>query len=320
MPLARRFILTVFGSGPVRRFMLRHGMRLGASRFVAGAEVGSALPVARDLLGQGLRVSLTYLGEYTADPTAADAAAAEYLGLLEQARGSGLDVGLSIKLTQLGLDLDREACLARVRRILAAARAHGAVVEIDMEDSARVDAILGAYAELRREHPDLGVALQAYLRRSPRDAEFLAGLGARVRLVKGAYLEPPAVAYTSRRDVDRAYVRLARRLLEAGCFLAAATHDARLIAAVRALAAERGIGPDRYEVQMLRGIQTRLRDALRQEGVPVRVLVVYGREWYPWFVRRLAERPANTGLILRNLLLGSADRPSTAVGNREGRP
>lgn len=308
--LGRKLVLDIFGHPAVTRFMTRHGMRLGAARFVAGEDPASALRVAEDFLGRGIRVSLTCLGEYVADARAARAAADTYIGLLEAGAARGLPAGLSIKLTQLGLDLSAATCLENARRILAAARQAAALVEIDMEDSTRAGAILDAYQALVAEFPGLGVCLQAYLRRTPGDAQRLLGLHAagtpvRVRLVKGAYVEPPEVAYAARPEIDRQYLTLARQLLDGGAFLAAATHDARLIQAVRAMAAERGLGDDRYEVQMLRGIHAGLQARLAAEKVPLRVLVVYGREWYPWFVRRLAERPANVGLLLRNLLIPS---------------
>lgn len=301
--LSRRAVLALFQRPAVRRFMERHGMRLGAARFVAGERPEDALRVARRLLDAGRRVSLTYLGEYATDARIAGAAAEAYVDLLAMARREGLaGVGLSIKLTQLGLDLDRQLCLANARAVLAAAAETGAVVEVDMEDSTRVDAILAAFLALRQEWPGLGVCLQAYLRRTPGDLRRLAPLRSRIRLVKGAYAEPPAVAHTSRVEIGRRYVELARQLLDAGCFLAAASHDPAVLRAVLDEAARRGIGPEGYEIQMLRGIQPALQERLVRAGHPLRVLVVYGREWYPWFLRRLAERPANVGMLLRNLL------------------
>lgn len=308
-PIGRRLVQGAFGHPAVGRFMARHGMRLGASRFVAGESPASAFAVAQELLRAGIRVSLTFLGEYVRDAAAAEAAAGTYVDLLHESETRGVPVGLSVKLTQLGLDLGRDVCLANARRILEAARDAGALVEIDMEDSTRVDGILNGYAELVGEFPGLGICLQAYLKRTPGDARRLAALGAgdaspiRLRLVKGAYVEPPEATYVGRPEIDRQYLELARQLLDGGCFLAAATHDTRLIDAVRTMVAERGLGDDRFEVQMLRGIHSALQARLLQQGVPLRVLVVYGREWYPWFVRRLAERPANVVLLLRNLLI-----------------
>ncbi len=309
--LSRALVLGVFGSRPVTRFMIRHGMRCGAARFVAGEHEADAFAVAGRLVQSGARVSLTYLGEYVKDAGAARQAADTYVRLLEASRDRDVPVGLSVKLTQLGLDVDRGVCLGNARLILAAAAQGGAPVEIDMEDSQHVDAILDCFSELHGEFPELGICLQSYLRRTPRDAAALVARRARVRLVKGAYVEPPDVAYTRRSDIDRQYLELAEQLLDGGCFLAVATHDARLIEGVRGMIARRGLDEGRYEVQMLRGIHTALQARLLARGVPLRVLVVYGREWYPWFVRRLAERPANVGLLLRNFLLpsGLRDRP-----------
>ncbi|HEX6989580.1 MAG TPA: proline dehydrogenase family protein [Bacillota bacterium] len=309
----RGAVLRAFGHPAVRRWMERHGMALGAARFVAGVEAEDALRVARALLASGRRVSITYLGEYAADPAAAQAAAQTYIDLLEAARRRGLQVGLSIKLTQLGLDLGRDLCLANARRVLAAAAECGALVEIDMEDSARVDGILSAFETLVAEYPRLGLCLQAYLHRTEADVRRLAPLRPRIRLVKGAYAEPGTVALTDRGSIDRRYLELARRLLDAGAVLAAASHDRRLLEAVLAEVRRRGLDRDGYELQMLRGIHLRLQEELVRAGHPLRVLVVYGREWYPWFVRRLAERPANVGMLLRNLLLRPAGPPRQGI-------
>ncbi|REJ38412.1 MAG: proline dehydrogenase [Bacillota bacterium] len=306
--LARAVVLKVFQRPGVRRWMERHGMALGAGRFVAGETAGDALRVAAGLLAAGRRVSLTHLGEYTSDAAAARAAADTYVDLLAAARRRALEVGLSIKLTQLGLDLDLDVCLENTRRVLDAAAGAGALVEIDMEDSARVDATLAVFQRLAPEYPFLGVCLQAYLHRTPDDIQRLAPLRPRIRLVKGAYAEPPSVALQDRAAVTRRYLELARRLMDAGCFLAAASHDGALLREVLGEARRRGLGPDRYEVQMLRGINPSLQEGLVAAGEPVRVLVVYGREWYPWFVRRLAERPANVGMLLRNLVSPAARR------------
>jgi proline dehydrogenase len=260
------------------------------------------------------------LGEDVTTPAQAEASGEAYLRIVDALRahnravdpaGTGteggasrlvqIDNNLSLKLTQLGLDADAAVCGRVLRRILD--RAAPMFVRIDMESSAHTDATLGLFEALWAEgRRNVGVVIQAYLYRSPRDVERLIALGARVRLVKGAYDEPPAVAFPRKADVDAAFARLADRLLRGGAYPALATHDERLIDHVCRTAETAGIGTDRFEFQMLYGIRRDIQARLRRGGYRVRVYVPFGEEWYPYFMRRLAERPANVGFVLRSLV------------------
>ena len=279
-------------------------------RFVAGREAGDALAVLGALDRSGLASAVTYLGENVATPADAERATATYLGLLDAIGRGGLRTTPSLKLTHLGLDLDERLCLANLTRIIDRARDVGTRVWIDMESSRYTDRTLDLYARLRPAHPHLGCVVQAYLRRTPADVERLVDLGATVRLCKGAYHEAPALAFPDKRDVDTSYARLAERLLAAdalsrGVYPGFATHDERLQGHVRRLAAERGVAADRFEMQMLYGIRHDLHARLRDAGVSLRVLVPFGEDWYGYFMRRLAERPANLLFLIRQLRWGA---------------
>jgi proline dehydrogenase len=275
-------------------------------RFVAGTEPEDALGVLERLEQRGLLGAVTYLGENVSTPADAARAAEVYLALIDEIKRRGLPALPSLKLTHLGLDLGEAVCLANLNRVLDRGRAAGVRIWLDMESTAYTDRTLDLYARLRPQHPHVACVVQAYLRRTPADVDRLVTLGATVRLCKGAYREPPALAFPDKRDVDGAYARLAERMLApdalaAGLYPGFATHDERLLAHVRAVAAQRGVAADRYEVQMLYGIRHDLHDALRGQGVAVRVLVPFGEDWYGYFMRRLAERPANLVFLLRNL-------------------
>jgi proline dehydrogenase len=278
-------------------------------RFVAGTTTEEALAVVADLNARDLWGAVTYLGENVGTPAEAEQAAAVYVHLLEEIKRRRLVALPSLKLTHLGLDLGEAVCAGNLTRVLEQGRATGGRVWIDMESSAYTDRTLDLYARLRPRSEHIGCVLQAYLRRTPTDVERVITLGAMVRLCKGAYREPPTVAFPDKRDVDRAYAQLAERLLApdalaGGVYTGFATHDERLIAHVRRRARERGIGADRFEIQMLYGIRPDLPGALRAQGLAVRVLVPYGEDWYGYFMRRLAERPANLLFLLRNLRRG----------------
>jgi len=275
-------------------------------RFVAGTAPEDALAVIAALNAAGLAAAVTYLGENVASAADAAHATGTYLALLDEIKRRNLLAEPSLKLTHLGLDVAEDLCESNVVRVLERGREGGTRVWIDMEGSAYTERTLDLYARLRPAHPNAACVVQAYLRRTPRDVERLVGLGAAVRLCKGAYREPPAVAYPDKRDVDAAYARLAGRLLAPdalarGVYPGFATHDERLVEHVVRLAGERGVGPDRYEVQMLHGIRTDLHAGLRGRGLAVRVLVPFGEDWYGYFMRRLAERPANLLFLLKNL-------------------
>jgi proline dehydrogenase len=266
------------------------------ARFVAGETLDVALPALDRLRAAGFRTSVDILGEAVSSEAAARAAAAAYVAAIPVLDARGLDVNVSIKLSQMGLGLGPELVRENVARVLTAASAAGGFVRIDMEDHSTTDATLAIWRELRplmAGSGDVGVVLQSALRRTARDAEELIAAGARVRLCKGAYREPAAVAYPDKPDVDAAYVAIMKRLLDDGIFPAIATHDDRIVDQAIAYARERGIGPERFEFQMLFGVRRDLQERLVRDGWGVRVYVPTGSQWYPYFMRRLAERPAN---------------------------
>jgi proline dehydrogenase len=275
-------------------------------RFVAGTTPDEALAVITELNRRALQAAVTYLGENVRTPADAERAAAMYVHLLDEIKRRQLVALPSLKLTHLGLDLGEAVCVANLTRVLEQARASRTRVWIDMESSAYSDRTLDLYARLRPQYEHVACVVQAYLRRTPVDVEHLITLGATVRLCKGAYREPPAIAYPDKRDVDRAYAALTDRLLAPdalarGVYTGFATHDERLIAHACRLAGERGVAADRFEFQMLYGIRSDLPGTLRAAGAAVRVLVPFGEDWYGYFMRRLAERPANLLFLLRNL-------------------
>lgn len=273
-------------------------------RFVAGETPADALAVLERLESAGLQTAVTYLGENVASPRAAAAAADVYVHLIEEARRRRLRVTPSLKLTHLGLDLGEDVAVENVERVLA--RAGETWVWLDMEGTAYTDRTLAVYRRLRRRWPNVACVLQAYLHRTEADLRGLVAGGLRMRLCKGAYREPPDLAFPRKADVDRNYARLAGMLFSkeaqaAGAYAAFATHDERLIRVIADRAREFGLAPDRYEFQMLHGIRPDLHRTLLDLGVRLRVLVPFGEDWYGYFVRRLAERPANLRFFLTSL-------------------
>jgi proline dehydrogenase len=304
--VSKAFFQTLAGSQNLKRLASRYGMRHERSfahRFIAGESIDDAIAAARRIQSAGLLVTLDYLGESVATMAEADAATREYLGLLEQIAGSGIERNISLKLTQLGLTIDRATCVDNLRRILDGGVTHGFFVRIDMESSAFTAVTIDVFETMWQQgYRNAGVVLQSCLRRSEDDAARMNALGARVRLVKGAYKEPKTVAYQAKADVDAAFVRIMRRLLGEGHYPAIATHDPAMIDATRAFAREQHIANDRYEFQMLYGVRRDLQTTLVRDGRRVRVYVPFGREWFPYFMRRLGERPANVGFVLRAVL------------------
>ena len=290
----RRSLGRLATRAPVARSMVR--------RFVSGETLDEALPALERIHAAGLHTTVDVLGESVDSVEAAAAAADRYLVLLDAIADRGLDPNVSMKLTQMGLDIGYDACRSNVERVFRRAAERGAFVRIDMEDHAKTDATLGLWREVRDMNPASGVVIQAALRRSATDVDGLIAERARVRLCKGAYKEPAAVAYQQKAEVDRAYATLMERLLRAGEYPALATHDERLIRGRPTFAEREGIGPERFEFQMLYGVRRDLQDRLVRDGWTVRVYVPFGREWYPYFMRRLAERPANVAFILRSVL------------------
>ena len=301
---------------PVYRLIMRHDLLRGlAQRYVAGEELADGIVVAQTLNTQGLLVSLDHLGESVTNRATARRAVGDYLEALEALAGEQVEGNISLKLTQLGLDISREMCVAYLRKILTRAREIDAFVRIDMESSAYTQRTLDVHQELWDEgFRNVGIVLQAYLYRTAADAERAIGKGIQVRLCKGAYLEPARVAFADKADVDANYARLMERLLVHGTHPAIATHDERLIRLAQRIAQREGISPDRFDFEMLFGVRRDLQLRLVHEGYRVRVYLPYGEEWYPYLVRRLAERPANVGFFVRALV------SEALAGRRNGRP
>jgi len=280
-------------------------MRLGAARVVAGETLDECIPVLRRLNDAGLHANTTLLGEAIPDALGAAAAVQEYEVILERLATEELRANVALKLTHLGLCVDEDTAHTNLERLVAHAGRLGQFVRIDMEQSEFVDPTLRIFGRLRAAgHANVGIVLQAYLYRSPSDLERLLPLEPNVRIVKGAYLEPAAIAYPAKRDVDTAYVRLVERALRGGAYVAVATHDERIIRHLQAFAAREGLERDRYEFQMLYGVRPALQRSISAAGYKVRVATPFGPDWYPYLMRRLAERPANLLFFLRNLARG----------------
>ncbi len=281
--------------------------RRAVRRFMPGEEASAALDAAERFRRHDIATLLTHLGENLTRIEEADAVAAHYEGVFDEIARRGLDAEVSVKLTQLGLDLDEARTCAHARRLAERAGELGGVLWIDMEGSPYTERTVALYERLKAERPNLGIALQAYLRRTAADIERLLPLDPAIRLVKGAYAEPESIAWQRRADVDRSFVALARQLVEArragrNVRIGLGTHDVRLIEHIAARAAAIGVERDRLEVQMLYGIREDQQRRLARLGFPVRNLIAYGEHWYPWYMRRLAERPANVLFVLRQLV------------------
>jgi len=299
----RAGILRAADDRHVRRFMGSYGMRLGAARFVAGETLDECVAVLRRLAGQGLHANTTLLGESVRGRAEAEAVAHEYGAILERLHDERLPCNVALKLTHLGLELDEELAYANLERVVEVAERLGSFVRIDMERSTLVDATLRIYRRSREAgHERVGTVLQSYLYRTERDLESLLPLEPNLRFVKGAYLEPPDVAHRDKADVDAAYLRLVETALRGGAYTAIATHDEALIDRSLAFATSEGIGPERFELQMLYGVRPALQLELVRRGYKVLVATPYGPEWYPYLMRRLAERPANLAFFARNLV------------------
>jgi proline dehydrogenase len=301
--MLRKMILAAAESPRLQRTVRRHGMRLGASRFVAGETLDQAVVVLRRLNEKGLRANTTLLGEGVSDEAETRAVVDAYKAILDRIAAEELRVNVALKLTHLGLALDEELARANIGDLVAHADRLGNFVRLDMEESAFVDATLRIFRALREDgHDNVGTVLQSYLYRSPADLESLLDLTPNLRFVKGAYLEPPTVAYPEKKDVDAAYARLVERSLSVGGFTAVATHDTDLIAHAIYYAEHNGIPRTRFQVQMLYGVRGKLQLDLVRQGLDVLVATPYGPDWYRYLMRRLAERPANALFIARNLI------------------
>ena len=309
--MLRAVLLWLSEQPQIFRFVRRNWLaRRLASRFVAGETVEAAVAPLRDLNAAGLSASLDLLGESVLHAEEARHAQHTYLETLDRIRAAGADANVSVKLTQMGLDIDEALCVANLRGIIAKAKAHGSFVRIDMEQSTYTEKTLQLFTDTF--YPEfggtVGVVLQSYLRRTAADVEAMIALKARVRLCKGAYKEPEQVAFPDKADVDANYVACMERLLEHGHYPGIATHDENIIAHAKAFTAAKDIAPARYEFQMLYGVRRDLQHALRREGYHVRVYVPFGTHWYPYLMRRLAERPANIAFIVGNVVKESLRR------------
>jgi proline dehydrogenase len=288
-----------------KRFAMRFKVfRQAAWRFVAGETLDDAIRVVREANGWGLRGTLDFLGENTLSPDDAGRAADEVTRIFDRIRAERVDCNVSVKLTQLGLDLDAELCFGNLVRIVSHARELGNFVRVDMESSSYTERTLELVERTHRKLDNVGVVVQAYLYRTEEDVTRLLKEGIRIRLCKGAYLEPEEVAFKKKRDTDANFVTIMKRLLQSGAYHAIATHDEAMIAATRDFAEGRGIGKDRFEFQMLYGVRRDLQRGLAEQGHNVRIYIPYGQRWYPYVMRRMAERPANVLFVARNLLRG----------------
>jgi proline dehydrogenase len=304
--VSKAFFQALASSQGLKHLASRYGLRRPdsfARRFIAGETIEEAIAAARAIESAGLLQTLDMLGESVATMAEADAATRAYLTLLDQVVAAGIGRNISLKLSQLGLTVDRATCVDNLRRILDSAAAHEFFVRIDMENSPYTQVTLEIFETMWQQgYRNAGVVLQSYLPRSLTDAIRMIELGARVRLVKGAYNEPKEVAYQNKADVDTAFVAIMRRLLAEGNYPAIATHDPAMLAAAGRFTAEHRIPSDRYEYQMLYGVRRDLQAKLRGEGCRVRVYVPFGREWFPYFMRRLGERPANIAFVINGIL------------------
>jgi proline dehydrogenase len=302
---SKAFFSVLAHSGALKKVVSRFGMRRPTSfarRFIAGEEIAEAIEAARALETRGFTHTLDLLGESVANLAGADAATRGYLRVVDAIVEAGVGRNISLKLTQLGLDVDKASAIDNLRRILDRAEPAGFFVRVDMENSPYTEVTLEIFETMWQQgYREMGVVLQSALYRSEKDLARINALGASIRLVKGAYKEPKSVAYQKKEDVDAAYARMMKVLLVEGRYPAIATHDPAMIDLAKTWAAEHGVGSDRFEFQMLYGIRRDLQTGLMADRFRVRVYVPFGREWFPYFMRRLGERPANIAFVLRGL-------------------
>ncbi len=307
MSLMRKVLLAGSTSPWLRRQATRRAfVRRSVSRFMPGERMEDALEAAARLKPEGITTILTHLGENLTRIEEAEEVTEHYLALIDRAKGAGLDAQISIKPTQLGLDLDPALCERNLNRLLDRAKATGTFVWIDMESSPYVDPTLALFRSARARAATVGIALQAYLRRTAADVEALLPLGCAIRLVKGAYLEPADVAFPDKKDVDENFYRLSCRMLapdaqQRGTLLHIGTHDAVLVGRMESFIEQNRVPASAYEFAMLYGIQRPLQQRLASAGKRLRVLISYGEYWFPWYMRRLAERPANVMFVVKSV-------------------
>jgi proline dehydrogenase len=303
--LSKSFFHALARSKSLERMASRYGMAKPTSfarRFIVGETADEAIAGARAIQSKGMLLTLDQLGESITTLSEAEAATKVYVALIEKILAADIDRNISVKPTQLGLDIDTAVCLDNIKRILDLARQHEFFVRIDMENTPYIQKTLDMFTSVWAQgYRNTGVVLQSAVFRSEGDAKAVSKLGARVRLVKGAYKEPAAVAFQAKSDVDKAFIRIMEVLLTEGQYPAIATHDPAMIDATKAFAASNGIAKDAYEFQMLYGIRRDLQAALVAGGYRMRVYVPFGKQWFPYFMRRLGERPANVGFVLKGV-------------------
>jgi proline dehydrogenase len=303
--LAKSALLYLSKSEAFKNFLTRfRSFNRITGRFVAGEELAHAVDAISQLNKRHIAASFDHLGESITSEAATREEVREYLRVLEGISLNSLDSNVSVKLTQLGLDIDRELCYENTRTIVEAALKRGNFVRIDMEESTKTDGTLAIFNRVHGEFENVGIVIQAYLYRSQADVEALLRSNSRIRLCKGAYDEPASVAFAKKADVDSNYIKLMKMLLESGIYHGIATHDENMIAATKRFALERKISSQQFEFQMLYGVRRDLQEKLVAEGHHMRVYVPYGKFWYPYFMRRLAERPANVWFVMRNIMKG----------------
>ncbi|MDF2628829.1 MAG: proline dehydrogenase [Symbiobacteriaceae bacterium] len=304
-PLYRKIVLSVAANRAVSAAAQRVGMKLGASRFVAGETLDQALETVRDLNRRGILVTMDQLGEGVHEESVAREMCQAYLDLLDGIARTGVNANVSLKLTQMGLSFNRQLTDEILLTIVRKAAACGNFVRIDMEDTPYTDATLEIYRNLREMgYDNVGTVIQSYLYRTKQDIQDLIKMNANLRIVKGAYKEPPNLAFPKKVDVDENYKQVVATLMENGLYTAAATHDEKIIDWLKQFADEKQIDKSRFEIQMLFGVRTSLQEELARQGYKVRCYVPFGRMWYPYFTRRIAERPGNFWFIVKNLMKG----------------
>jgi proline dehydrogenase len=307
MSLSRKILLALSTNAWLREKATKADfVKRSVSVFMPGETVEDAMAAAAVQERQGIRTIFTRLGENITRVEEAEEVTQHYLSVLDKVKAAGLQAQISVKPTQLGLDQDRELCLRNLQRLVDRASETGNFVWLDMESSPYVDPTLDLFRRIRERSPLVGIALQAYLYRTAADIESLLPLGPAIRLVKGAYLEPPDIAYPKKADVDESYYKLATRMLQedaqkAGTLVHVATHDPVLVGRIGAFVVEHKVPATAYEYAMLYGIQRPLQQRIVKDGRPLRVLIAYGEYWFPWYMRRLAERPANVWFVAKNL-------------------
>lgn len=299
--MLKAILLYLSAQKGIQHFMMNFGMtRRVVDRFVSGEKLEDALNAAKKVNSQGATATLDHLGEEVSEPAKALAATKVYLDALNQIKDNGVDANISVKPTQVGLKIDKELCEQNFAEIIKRAKRYDNFVRMDMEGSDCTQDTLDVFKSLRKKHDNVGIVIQSYLYRSDRDVDEVLKLCGRIRLCKGAYKEPQKIAFPKKRQVDDNFLRLMQKMLLSGIYHGIATHDEKLIEKTKEFAQKNNIPEDRFEFQLLYGIRTELGHKLVKEGYNVRIYIPFGREWYPYFMRRLAERPANLFFFLKN--------------------